>query len=114
MKWCDNCTRVLQWGSEEIIIPYRCPTDNKVHRYYTDFYVRVVNEQTGVITENIIEIKPFKQTKAPRQGKNRRAYVNKVNTYVKNQAKWTAADTYAKSKGMNFIVLTEKDLFKAR
>lgn len=110
MKWADRCERVLAWGSEEIIVPYKCPTDNKIHKYYTDFYVKAINEKTGLITENIIEIKPHKETLAPRRGKNKKSYLYAVKSYVKNQAKWKAATKYATERGMSFFVLTENDL----
>ena len=41
-------TNILEWGSEEIVLPYRSPIDNKVHRYYPDFYIKV-RESTGKI-----------------------------------------------------------------
>ena len=37
MKWCDNNTSVLEWGSETMIIPYKSPVDSKVHRYFVIF-----------------------------------------------------------------------------
>ena len=39
MKYCDGNPSILEWGSEEIIIPYRSPLDNKIHRYFVDFYI---------------------------------------------------------------------------
>ena len=40
MVFCDNNPSILQWGSEEIIIPYRAP-DGKLRRYFPDFYIKV-------------------------------------------------------------------------
>ena len=40
MNYCDNNNKIVKWSSEEIIIPYRCPTDNKIHRYFPDFYIK--------------------------------------------------------------------------
>ena len=37
MKYCDMNPNILEWGSEEIVIPYRSPLDNRVHRYFVDF-----------------------------------------------------------------------------
>ena len=59
MKYCDHTDSILEWGSEEIIIPYRSPIDNRVHRYYPDFYIKV-REKSGRISKYIIEIKPKK------------------------------------------------------
>ena len=57
MKYCDHTDSILEWGSEEIIIPYRSPIDNRVHRYYPDFYIKV-REKSGKISRYIVEIKP--------------------------------------------------------
>ena len=48
MVYCDLNENILEWGSEEIAIPYRSPIDNKVHRYFPDFYVKL-KETTGKI-----------------------------------------------------------------
>ena len=34
LNWCDNNTHILSYSSEEIVIPYLSPIDNKYHRYY--------------------------------------------------------------------------------
>ena len=41
MRYCDSNMNILEWGSEEIALPYRSPVDNKVHRYFPDFYIKV-------------------------------------------------------------------------
>jgi hypothetical protein len=41
MLYCDRSDAIIEWGSEEIIIPYRSPLDGKVHRYFPDFYIKV-------------------------------------------------------------------------
>ena len=64
MKYCDTTSSILEWGSEEIIIPYRSPIDRRIHRYYPDFYIKV-REKSGKISKYIVEIKPKKQTKPP-------------------------------------------------
>ena len=40
-SWCDKNPSILKWQSEETVIPYRCPTDNKIHRYFVDFQIQV-------------------------------------------------------------------------
>ena len=42
MFFCDHNDSIIEWGSEEVIIPYRCPTDGRVHRYYPDFLVKSI------------------------------------------------------------------------
>ena len=64
MVYCDKNDNILEWASEEIAIPYRSPVDNRVHRYFPDFYMKV-KERGGKIKRYVIEVKPAKQTKPP-------------------------------------------------
>ena len=48
MVYCDNNERILEWGSEEMYVWYRSPIDNRPHRYFPDFYIKV-KESTGTI-----------------------------------------------------------------
>ncbi len=110
MVYCDSTTNILEWGSEEIVLPYRSPIDNKVHRYYPDFYIKV-RESTGKIKRYLIEVKPKKQTIAPKvQKKKTKSYIYEVYEYAKNQAKWKAATEYCKDRLWEFKVLTENEL----
>ena len=110
MKYCDSNTNILEWGSEEIVLPYRSPIDNKVHRYYPDFYIKV-RETNGKVKRYIIEIKPQKQTIMPKkQKKQTRGYMKEVYEYAKNQAKWKAADEFCKDRLWEFKVMTEREL----
>ena len=63
MVFCDNNPSILEWGSEEVIIPYRAP-DGKVRRYFPDFYIKC-KRADGNIRKMIIEVKPKKFTKKP-------------------------------------------------
>lgn len=104
-RWCDNEDGVLQWSSEEIIIPYRCKTDNRVHRYYPDVYIKT---KQG---EYLIEIKPKKETTPPRNGSRKtKKYLNEVMTYIKNTSKWDAAKDYCADRGYTFQIWTEETL----
>jgi hypothetical protein len=110
MVWCDSNPNVLQWGSEEIVIPYISPVDSRVHRYFPDFYVGV-RTKTGRTEKFIIEIKPFKQTTPPQKQQRRtKRYINEVVTYAVNDAKWRAATEYCKDRKWQFKILTEKEL----
>ncbi len=110
MVYCDNQTKILEWGSEEIVLPYRSPIDNKVHRYYPDFYIKV-KESNGKIKRYIIEIKPKKQTVEPKMKKKKtKGYIYEVYEYAKNQAKWKAAEEFCKDRMWEFKVLTEDEL----
>ena len=41
MIYCDFTDSIIEWGSEEVIIPYVSPWDGRVHRYFPDFYIKV-------------------------------------------------------------------------
>lgn len=104
-RWCDNDPSVLRWSSEEIIIPYRCKTDRKLHRYYPDVYIKTKNG------EYLIEIKPKKETVPPRdRSKKTKKYLNEVMTYIKNTSKWDAAKEYCADRGFIFDIWTEDTL----
>ena len=48
MVFCDRNSSVLEWGSEEIVIPYRSPIDGRAHRYYVDFYIKITPKSNEV------------------------------------------------------------------
>ena len=110
MKWCDSHDHIVEWGSEEIVVPYRSPLDGRVHRYFPDFYIKV-KSKNGTMKKYIIEIKPKKQTLEPKQPKRRtKRYLTEVTTYVTNQAKWEAAREWCLDRGLEFLILTEEHL----
>lgn len=113
MRYLDNNSSVLQWSSEELIIPYVSPLDNRVHRYFPDFWVKM-KDKDGNVTVRILEVKPEKQTKPPaikaKSAKPTKRYINEVATYGINSSKWKAANEYCKDRGWTFHVITEKDL----
>ena len=110
MVWCDKNENVLEWGSEEIVIPYVSPVDNRVHRYFPDFYVRA-RTRTGRTQRFIIEVKPSKQTVPPKKQKRvTKRYLSEVKTYAVNDAKWKAAKEYCADRKMEFMILTEHEL----
>ena len=110
MRFCDLRDDVIEWQSEEIIIPYRHQLDGKIHRYYPDFRLKVKNK-TNNIENWIIEIKPDKFTKEPRpQQRRTRKYINEVKNYAINTYKWDAARYFCKKRNWKFKILNEKDL----
>ena len=105
-SWCDKNPSVLKWSSEETIIPYRCPTDNRIHRYFVDFKITVSTGKTY-----IIEVKPAAQTQPPiYPGRQTQRYITESLTFMKNQAKWEAANEFARDRGWEFKIITEKEL----
>ena len=110
MKYCDSNENILEWGSEEIVLPYISPIDNRYHRYFPDFYIKV-KERGGKIKKYVIEIKPKKQCIEPKvQKRKTRGYVYEVCEYAKNQAKWKAAKEFCEDRQWEFKVLTEDEL----
>lgn len=114
MMHLDEHPDVLEWSSEEIVIPYRSPIDGRMHRYFVDFYVKKKNPN-GKIESVLIEVKPLAQTKAPevtvtKGQKPTRRYINEVMTWGVNSAKWQAAEEYCKDRNWKFVIMTEREL----
>ena len=110
MIYCDTNENVLEWGSEEIAIPYRSPVDGKIHRYFPDAYIKV-KEPDGNIKKYLIEIKPHKQTMPPKKPQRQtKGYIYEAYEYAKNQSKWEAATEYCKDRGWTFKILSENEL----
>ena len=110
MQYCDDNINILEWASEEMFVWYKSPVDNRAHRYFPDFYIKV-KESTGVIKKYIIEVKPKRQTKPPAKPKRHtRGYLREAFEYAKNKAKWKAANEWCLDRGYEFKVLTENEL----
>lgn len=109
-NWCDKNENILEWGSEELYIPYYDPVKRKVRKYYPDFFIKV-QESTGNIKKYIIEIKPKRQTQPPQTPKRKtKSYLNEVYTYATNEAKWKAAIEFCKDHMIEFKIITEDHL----
>jgi hypothetical protein len=110
MVYCDTNDNILEWGSEQIALPYRSPIDGKIHKYFPDFYIKV-RENDGKIQKYIIEIKPKKQTVEPKvQKKRTKGYIYEVTEWARNQAKWKVAKEFCEDRQWIFKILTEDDL----
>ena len=110
MKYLDRHPSVLEWASENVIIPYYNQIEKKTRRYFVDFYAKVQNAE-GEIKKYIIEVKPLSQCKPPKKRKRISIkYKNDLKRFIMNQAKWKAARKWAEKRGMEFIILTEKEL----
>lgn len=102
----DNDPNVIEFSSEETIIPYQAG-DGKVRRYFVDFKVkRRVGD--AIITE-LIEIKPHKETIPPvmTEGKRTKTKIYEALTWDTNQRKWAAARRFCEKKGWQFRIVTE-------
>ena len=110
MVYCDRNEKIIEWGSEEVIIPYRSPIDGKIHRYFPDFYIKV-KQQNGSIKKMLIEIKPYNQCQPPQIPKRKTPkFINEVRTWGINKAKWKAANEFCLDRQMEFKILTEHEL----
>ena len=110
MVYCDTSTSIIEWGSEEIIIPYLSPWDNRRHRYFPDFYIKA-QQSDGSLKKMIIEVKPKVQFSPPKEPKRKTTrYLNEVKTWSINEAKWKYATEWCKNNGMEFVIINEDHL----
>ena len=111
MIYCDTTKSVVEWGSEELVIPYVSPWDGRYHRYFPDFYIKV-RSKNGSLKKYIIEVKPKHQCTPPERNPKRRTGVwyNKVKTWGINKAKWKSAQEFCLDNNMEFKILTEDHL----
>ena len=58
----------------------------------------------------LVEIKPERETIPPTGERRTKRYITEGLTYIKNMNKWEAANEYAKDRGWEFQVWTEKTL----
>ena len=114
---CDTNDNIVTWASEEFSIPYISPLDNKRHRYYPDFLIKV-KEPDGKFKKYVIEIKPKKQTVKPKMKTDSRkrprmtnSYAKELNNYAVNVAKWNAAIEFCKDNSLEFQIITEDNLY---
>ena len=103
-KWCDRNDNIIKWNSEEIVVKYISPVDNKFHRYYVDLFVEFKNGK-----RLSIEIKPSSQVFQPllTKGKHQKTLLYEHQTFVVNSAKWNSAREYAKTINAEFVIFDE-------
>lgn len=114
MRKFDEHPDVIQWQSEEVVIPYLNPVKGKTSRYFPDFVVKKKTKENTIETI-MIEVKPKKQTMTPDiskkfktpTGRVSRRFLNESATYEINKAKWKAAEKYCQQRGWHFILMTE-------
>ena len=103
--WCERNPTVKHWSSEETVVPYYWDVDKRMHRYFVD--LKITFEAGNTI---LVEIKPEKETELPKNPNKSKRYIGEAMTYVKNMNKWEAANEYAKDRGWEFQIWTEKTL----
>jgi hypothetical protein len=111
MVYLDDNPSVVEWSSEEIIVPYISPVDNRYHRYFPDFLIKV-RRSDGSTKTMLIEVKPKQQTTEPKKQKRKtKKYITEVMTWGVNEAKWKYAREYCLDRGWEFKILTEAEIF---
>jgi len=106
MNFCDSNTHIMKWASEAIQIPYKDPLTGRQTIYVPDFFIQYLDKNGRMLVE-LIEIKPASQTILERVGKNK----YNQQQFVKNQAKWAAANIWCRQQGIKFRILNENDIF---
>ena len=106
MKFCDEHPSVSQWASEAVKIPYRNPLTGKQSIYVPDFFI-VYADKGGKQKVELVEVKPKNQAVKENLGRSRSNQAH----YIMNMAKWSAAKSWCKQKGIFFRVITEEDIF---
>lgn len=113
--WCDHNEDITQWASEPFSIEYFNLLDNRIHRYYPDFYIRMKREvEDGkYITENwAVEVKPKAQLQKPKEPKRKTAkamanYKYGYEQYVKNLCKNDALQKAGLQRNFKVMLVTE-------
>lgn len=111
-KFCDVNPAVVAWSSEETVIPYISPVDNRRHRYFMDLTIWTRKEGQAELQVTLVEIKPKDQIKQPKKTKTMKesTFNNSMRTWLVNQAKWTATEEFCAKKGWRFVIWTEEHL----
>ena len=106
MRMLDEHPGVQNWASESIQIPYRDPLSGRSTIYVPDFFIVYV-DKNGAKHAEVVEVKPASQTFLEQVGKST---YNQAQ-YIKNMAKWEAANKWCKQQGVRFRIVNESDIF---
>ena len=109
-RFCDNNPNVVEWGSEEIVVPYFDTLQRKQRKYFIDAYVKI--QEGDIVKKYLVEVKPWKQTQEPKAGKGKKKsnLLYEQVMYQNLLDKQKFAKEFAKKHGMEFIIITEKEL----
>ena len=105
----DKNPSVLEWASEEIIIPYYSTVDRRKHRYFPDFYAKLKTKDGE--KKFIFEVKPkslFKKKKTPKRITKK--FLREMAEIEINNNKWKAAKAFCNRYGWSFQILTDNNL----
>ena len=105
MFYCDQHPEVMEWASEPTKIPYKNPLNGKQTVYIPDFLVTYM-QKGGRKSTKLIEIKPLHEASESHARSREDAAIR-----MRNEAKWGAATQWSVRRGVDFIVLTEAELY---
>jgi len=105
LQYFDAHPAITKVMSEEIKIPYWNPVKRRPANYFPDFYIELRDRQ-GNIRRELIEVKPHAQIVEQRKETTYASLTRAV-----NYAKWEAASKWCKERGVNFRILSEKEIF---
>ena len=127
-KKFDRNKNILEWNSENIIVPYEKPMFDKfgnfkgtqTRKYIVDVYIKIRNKK-GIVEEILGEIKPKTQVFKPRLGKRKTAkgkknFINEKIRWFINISKWTAVEKLvsdirkSRNRNIRFKIFTESDV----
>jgi hypothetical protein len=106
MRMLDEHQGVEKWASESVQIPYRDPLTGRYTIYVPDFFI-VYNDKNGSKHAEVVEVKPTNHMIKEKLGNSR----YNQEQYIKNMAKWEAANKWCKQQGIRFRVVSEDDIF---
>ena len=122
MVYLDNNESVVHWNTELIKIPYRKNAWNNQllemtetdHTYYPDFYYEL-KKSDGTMSRVVAEVKPDHETKPPKVPNNPTAkqlknFEYSLKEYSNTLDKWKYCIEWCKTKGFEFIIITDKIL----
>ena len=111
MKYFDNNPSILQWASEEVVIPYYDTATKKVRRYFPDFLIKI-KDKNGQEKTHLIEVKPSKDMRPPvgGKGKKKSTVLYEMKTYQMNRDKFASARKWCDARNIIFDIWTEKHL----
>ena len=108
MVYCDTNENILEWGSEEICLPYRSPIDNRVHRYFPDFYIKV--KESNSIKKYLIEVKPKNKQLLQRNQEDKQKVIFVKHTSMQRIKRSGKAKEFCADRMWEFKVITEIEL----
>lgn len=117
----DKNDNIIQWSSEKVVIPYFKRIENRMARYFVDFYFKIKIGE--LVKEFIVEVKPQKQTENPmgkpaHGNKKKSTIIYEQTMFITNTDKWEAAKKWCeeqkrtKNRDIEFIIITEQNIDK--